>query len=226
MEWLVRIVKAIAEFIFPRPPEKTPLPGKPPQVNLVAPPKPRFHLEIPLDGSRAWKGIVWHHSASPDGKTRDWDGIVQYHASYRIDFNIVSKEEFDRRLANHEGKLFQKPWQAVGYHGGTELIGDTPAFFWGRTLGTVGAHAGVEGVSNLFNTDYLGLCCVGNYDLESPIPNLWDFNLELTRTLMEAFHISRENVIGHREVFDHLGVPRQKSCPGTKFDMNKFRVEL
>jgi hypothetical protein len=36
--------------------------------------------------------------------------------SYRADFEIVTKEEFERRLAAHEGKVFQKPWAAVGYH--------------------------------------------------------------------------------------------------------------
>ena len=188
--------------------------------------KPKMDLKIPLVGARSWKGIVWHHSASPDRKKRDWDGIVKYHTSFRIDFDIVSAEEFERRLASHQGKVFQKPWKAVGYHGGTEIIGDTPAFFWGRSLNMIGAHAGVEGVSNLFNENYIGLCCIGKYDSESPDPDLWDFNLRLTRSLMAAFQISREHVIGHREVFDHLGVPRQKTCPGLKFDMVQFRAGL
>lgn len=188
--------------------------------------KQKMKLEIPMEGSRVWKGVVWHHSASPDGNTRDWDGIVKYHTSYRIDFDIVSQADFERRLQNHQGKVFQKPWKAVGYNGGTELIGGVPAFFWGRPLNIIGAHAGVEGVSNLFNTGYLGFCCIGNYDKESPIPDLWDFNLQLTRTLMDAFHITKENVIGHREVFDRLGVPRQKSCPGNCWNMDLFRAEL
>lgn len=188
--------------------------------------KPIMKLEIPTASARSWKGIVWHHSASPDGRTRDWDGIVKYHTSYRIDFDIVSQGEFERRLGGHQGKVFQKPWKAVGYHGGTEIVGDTPAFFWGRPLNMVGAHAGVENVSNLYNTDYLGLCCIGNYDLQSPSPDLWDFNLQMTRAVMAAFQIKKENVIGHREVFDHLGVPRQKTCPGKCWNMDLFRAEL
>ncbi len=43
---------------------------------------------------------------------------------------------------------------------------------------------------------------------------------------MEAFAIPADHVIGHREVFDHLGVPRQKSCPGNAWDMGLFRSEL
>jgi hypothetical protein len=188
--------------------------------------KPVMKLEVPTAGARPWKGIVWHHSASADGKTRDWDGIVKYHTSYRIDFDTVSKEEFERRSAAHQGKVFQKPWLAVGYNGGTELVGDSPAFSFGRPLNMTGAHAGVANVSNKFNEDYLGFCCIGNYDLESPRPDLWDFNLQLTRSFMDAFQIPRENVIGHREVFLKLGVPVEKSCPGNCWNMELFRAEL
>jgi N-acetylmuramoyl-L-alanine amidase len=188
--------------------------------------KTRMPLAIPIQGARPWKGIVWHHSASPDGKTRDWDGIVKYHTSFRIDFNIVTKEEFEKRQQNHQGKVFQKPWQAVGYNGGTELIGGVPAFNWGRPLSMVGAHAGVENVSNVFNTDYLGFCCIGNYDAESPSPDLWEFNLQLTRAFMDAFHISRDQIIGHREVYKRLNVEPVKSCPGKSWNMDLFRAEL
>ena len=188
--------------------------------------KPKLDLRIDVSNSRSWAGIVWHHSASPDTVTRDWDGIVKYHISYRIDFNIVTQEEFERRLKSGDGKIFQKPWNAVGYHGGTELVNGEPVFHWGRPLSMIGAHAGVKGASNRFNTEYLGLCCIGNYDLLSPDPKLWDFNLMATRTLMEAFRISKTRVIGHREVYDLLGVPREKTCPGKSWNMELFRAEL
>src|SRR5947209_16977 len=73
--------------------------------------KPKLNIAIDTSRSRPWKGIVWHHSASPDGVARDWPGIVKYHTSYRIDFDIVTQDEFERRLAAHEGKVFQKPWK-------------------------------------------------------------------------------------------------------------------
>lgn len=185
-----------------------------------------LNLNIPIAGARKWKGICWHHSASPDKVTRDWDAIVKYHTSYRIDFNIVTPEEFDRRLAIHEGKAFQKPWKAVGYHGGTELVNGKPVFQWGRPLSMVGAHAGVAGVSNKFNEEFIGICCIGNYDTISPLPELWDFNISVTRALMAAFKIPKEQVIGHREVFDRLKIPRQKSCPGNSWNLQVFRAEV
>ena len=183
-------------------------------------------LRIAIKNARKWKGICWHHSASPDKVTRDWDSIVKYHTSYRIDFDIVTREEFEKRLTAHKGKVFQKPWNAVGYHAGTEMMNGKPVFSWGRALSMACAHAGVASVSNKFNEDFIGICCIGNYDPISPDPALWDFNLEVTRAFMAAFKISKEQVIGHREVFDRLKIPRQKSCPGKSWNLDLFRAEL
>ena len=186
----------------------------------------KLDLAIDTAGSRPWKGIVWHHSASPDSPGRDWPGIVKYHTSYRIDFNIVTPEEFERRRAAGDGKVFQKPWAAVGYNGGTEWVGDEVVFNWGRPLNVVGAHSGVSGCSNIFNEEYLGFCSIGDFDAAPLRPEHWDFNLKLTRAFMDAFNIPASHVIGHREVFDQLGVPRQKSCPGSAWDMDQFRADL
>ncbi|OGS06053.1 MAG: hypothetical protein A3J70_08390 [Elusimicrobia bacterium RIFCSPHIGHO2_02_FULL_61_10] len=189
-------------------------------------PQPKLDLAIDPSRSRPWKGIVWHHSASPDGVGRDWGAIVRYHTSYRVDFQIVTAEEFERRLKLGEGRSFQKPWKSVGYHGGTELVNGAAVFNWGRPLVQIGAHAGVKDASNRFNEEYLGLCSIGDFDKAPPSPEHWDFNLRLTRSFMEAFRIPPSHVIGHREVFDRLGVPRQKSCPGRSWDMDTFRSEL
>lgn len=175
---------------------------------------------------RAWKGICWHHSASPDGQERNWNGIIRYHTSYRVDFNIVQKEEYERRLKANEGKVFQSPWSDVGYHGGIEEYAGIFSFFPGRPLSKIGAHAGVKNASNRFNTEYLGLCAIGNYDLAAPKPEIWNLALQVTREFMKTFNISQAHVIGHREVFDRLGVPRQKTCPGERWDMDLFRLDL
>jgi hypothetical protein len=90
----------------------------------------------------------------------------------------------------------------------------------------VGAHAGVAGVSNKFNEDFIGLCVIGTYDAISPDPKLWEFNVLVIRAFMAAFKISAENVIGHCEVFDRLNIPRQKSCPGRCFSMSLLRNQV
>lgn len=222
MKWLRKLIEWIAKILASAPVSSVPKLAVPEIIT----PKSKLDIAIPLVDARAWKGIVIHHSASPDGQTRDWEGIVKYHMSYRIDFEVVTKEEFERRLAAHEGKVFQKPWLDVGYHAGIEFVNGEPTLHWGRPLSMVGAHAGVEGVSNAFNETYIGICCIGNYDLAPPDPKIWDFNLMVTHALMEAFHIPKTEVIGHREVFDRLGVPRQKTCPGSKWSMENYRSRL
>lgn len=188
----------------------------------------RLMLDIKIDvsNSRHWEGIVWHHSASPDGIMRDWDAIVKYHKSYRVDFNIATKEEFELRLKEKRGTNFETPWKDVGYHSGIEWINDKVVFHWGRMLTMIGAHAGVKDASNRFNVEYLGLCAIGNFDLKPPKPEMWEFALRATRSFMSAFNIPKTHVIGHREVFDRLGVPRQKTCPGKFWNMDLFRSEL
>jgi hypothetical protein len=188
--------------------------------------KPRLDISIPIKSSRIWRGIVWHHSASADGITRDWDAIRRYHTSYRIDGIMVLKDEFMKRRTYKIGKNFEEPWKDIGYHVGTELVDGKPEFNWGRPLSMIGSHAGVKGKPNTFNSDYIGICCVGNYDLVSPIPILWDFNLAVTRCFMDAFSIQKTNVIGHREVYDRLAIRRQKTCPGNCWNMELFRAEL
>jgi hypothetical protein len=185
--------------------------------------KAKLDLVIDKSRSRKWSGIVWHHSASPDGQTRDWPGIVRYHTSPRIDFEIVSPDDYERRLKIHDGKVFQPAWKCVGYHGGTEWVDGKVVFTWGRPLDQIGAHAGVKGCSNLFNTEYLGLVAIGNFDAKPPAPEHWEFNLQVTRAFMKAFDISAGRVIGHREVFTKLNVPVQKSCPGRSWSMDSFR---
>jgi len=183
-------------------------------------------IEIVKTGSLPWRGIVWHHSSSPDGNLRDWQGIVKYHTSYRIDFNIVSKEVFDKRLAANDGKSFQVPWKAVGYHGGIEFENDQMVFNPGRPLSMKGAHAGVKGSSSRFNTEYIGLCAIGDFDKAAPRIEMWDFALDITRHLMREFNIPAAHVIGHREVYEKLGVAVQKTCPGKFWNLEFFRSEL
>lgn len=183
-------------------------------------------IKIDSSISRPWKGIVWHHSAGPDGIGRDWPGIVKFHTSYRVDYNIVSEKEFFRRFESGEGKSFIKPWIDVGYHGGVELVDGVAVYQAGRSLKFAGAHSGVTGCSDSFNKEYLGFCAIGNFDLKSPPLEIWNFALAVTRTFSKAFNIPVAHVIGHREVYDKLGVPRQKSCPGKSWDMELFRSEI
>jgi len=201
------------------------IPPTPKEKVIHIPKKPRITLDI--DDTRDWKGIVWHHSATTDRKVaNDWEGIKKYHTSYRIDGEIVSQENWFKRKALGDGSSFQKAWKAVGYHGGIEMENNKIVFHWGRPLYMSGAHSAVRGVSNKYNKTHIGLCVVGNFDKIIPPKDLFDFCLSVTRSFMDTFGIESSNVLGHREVFDKLGTPRQKNCPGKRWSMDHFRKQL
>lgn len=200
---------------------------------IYKPKKPRIVLDINVNRSIAFRGLVLHHAASPDRPFIDeWPGITHYHKSYAIDGHIVSKAVWEQRKSDGDGKYFKKAWSDVGYHGGIEFSdqdkdGESELrFHWGRPLYRTGAHAAVSGVSYRFNKTHFGLCVVGDFDKNVPSPELWDFTLGVTRTIMDTYDFNTPKVIGHREVYDILGVPRQKTCPGTNWDMDKFRAAL
>lgn len=185
----------------------------------------KIQLDFSNIKTKEWKGIVLHHSASEDGVTRDAPDIKHYHMSYRIDYKIVNKEEFNRRKAAGDGVKFEKPWRDVGYHFLEEYEGKKLVLSYGRPLWMPGAHAG-HAKSNMFNQDYIGICVIGNFDENVPSKEQISHILAICRALMKKFKIKVENVIGHREVYIRLGVPVEKQCPGKYFNLDDFRELL
>ena len=172
-----------------------------------------------------WAGLAWHHSATKDGSKNDIEAIRRYHKSFRVDGKIFTEEEYNVRVEEKKGSLFQTPWKDVGYHFLLEKHNGKVIWEPGRDLSTVGAHA-YHPKSSLFNHSYVGLCCVGNYDIEPIDKELWKTSLEMTRCLLQYLELKKDTVIGHREVYDILNVPRQKECPGKNWDMKAFRDEI
>jgi len=135
--------------------------------------------------------ILLHHSLTKDSQTVSWDAIRQYHT---------------RDLG----------WQDIGYHFGIELIGDHYEILAGRMLGEPGAHCKEQDM----NRKSIGICFLGNFDLEPPVQKQWELGLKLVRSLSDIFEIPRNKVTGHREYAPY------KSCPGTRFDLDRFRKEI
>lgn len=105
-------------------------------------------------------------------------------------------------------------WRDIGYHFGIERVGDYLEILCGRQPYDTGAHTkGMNGKA-------IGICFVGNFDKAPPPDGVWQKGLELCEWLCRAFTIPVCNVQGHREYADY------KSCPGTQFDLVKFRSEL
>lgn len=181
-------------------------------------------LTIPSN-SLKWKGLVLHHTTSEDGATRNTDAIAKYHTSYRVDYVMVTKEEFERRLANREGQKFERPWRAIGYHNLIEFVGKEIHLVDGRPLWMKGAHA-AYGKETYYNDNFIGLAIVGNFDKKPPSKATWNFTLKAIRGFMSHFNFPKECVIGHWETYARFGIAPLKSCPGSKFSMDKLRSEL
>ena len=187
--------------------------------------KPKADFQMPTTAS-SWKGIVIHHSESVDHpNANDWESIRHYHTSWRVDREIVSEATWKERKASGKGTKFEKPWKAIGYHLGLERDGGKLCVRIGRGWDIAGAHAGLPS-TNEYNEEYLGMCWVGDFDKTPPDQEMWAMGLAVLRTVMDRFGIPTANIIGHREVYDRAGVPREKTCPGSAFNLDTLRSEL
>lgn len=194
-------------------------------IPLVAQsPMPKV-FDLP-SATKEWKGVVIHHSATPTKPSgHQWEAIRRYHTSFRVDGNIVTEEQYNKAVALGS-RSCEKPWSDIGYHLGIERNPeDGIQVRIGRSWLKSGAHAGFPGNST-FNDNYLGLCMVGNYDAVAPDKETWELCLTVVRQLMERFKFHKRNVLGHRETYGIVGVSQKKTCPGLKFDLNRFREEL
>ena len=173
---------------------------------------------LPNGFKTSW--IVIHHSFGPDRVTRDFDGIKKYHMSYRYKGDIITQEQYWLHQKAGETAGLELPWKNIGYHFVVEKIGDRYEVIAGRAIGEVGAHC------HGFNEKSIGICFVGNYDDAPPSSDMLFTGTSLCRQLCKEFLIPIDQVIGHRESYPLLHVPVEKTCPGSKFDMDAFRNQI
>jgi len=159
--------------------------------------------------------IIVHHSLTKDGKVVDWQAIRKYHMSYRYQGEIITRERANE-LRGSGVKGVEVPWDDIGYHAGIERVGDHYEILYGRMLNRPGAHCIEKGM----NGRSWGVCLIGNFDPAPPPEAQWKLGILLVKSLMEVGRIPAGKVLGHRELAPY------KTCPGTKFDMNKFRACL
>lgn len=167
-------------------------PPPPPAPIKTAPPVASFSGPkswIPQTAARPWKWIVIHHSASPTG----------------------SAMVFDRE---HKAK----GWDELGYHfvigngtdsgdGQIEVGPRWPKQKWG-------AHA--KTIDNRFNEYGIGICLVGNFDVERPTPTQMKSLATLTSYLMKTYHVTPDRILGHRDT-------KPTHCPGKNINIATIR---
>lgn len=102
-------------------------------------------------------------------------------------------------------------WPGIGYH---YVIDKQGRVYKTNHADVISYHAsGINSIS-------LGVCLVGNFDVEQPPAAQWQALVGLLKDLMAAYGVKPHNVIGHREV------PAPKSCPGRNIDMDALRREI
>ena len=188
--------------------------------------------------------IVMHHSATPDHPQRnDRDIFKVFHTSHVIDGVMVTKEEYDRRKASGEEGWFREPWDDIGYHYVIEenevnipIIGFPGhaggitakvalVVNLGRDVHTAGVHSkgtlpDRTGFERPVNEISIGVVIAGNFDV-SPVPqDTWDFAAAYVAKWCEEWDIPVLNILAHNTL------QPEKTCPGTNFNMEAFRVTV
>lgn len=128
--------------------------------------------------------IIVHHSLTADSGTVSWNAIRKYH-------------------------METNGWSDIGYHAGVELV-ETAGIksyeiLMGRIWDVVGAHA------TGFNSDSLGICFVGNYDLIAPPEKMLSTGAKVIALWLRVFGIEKA------AIYRHSDFNLDKSCPGTQF---------
>ena len=142
--------------------------------------------------SRAWKTIVFHHSATQVG-------------------SVVSIDAVHRRRKDSAGK----PWLGIGYHfviGNGHDMPDgqiEPTFRWQQQL--PGAHAGTR----THNASGIGICLIGNFNESPPTKKQISSARKLVELLRRRYLIGRSQTIAHRDV-------RATDCPGRFFPFDQI----
>jgi len=124
--------------------------------------------------------------------------IVVHHSA--TPDNLVLRD-FDAIRRYH----MSKGWRNIGYHWVVEYVNNVLQAIQGRQEWETGAHCIPR------NHDSIGICVVGNFDVEKPSDKLYRFTADLCRRIMNRHPI--ELVSDHRR-WDAT------ACPGRNFDMS------
>jgi hypothetical protein len=132
---------------------------------------------------------VIHHSATPSGSAAVFDKLHR-----------------------------QKGWDELGYHfvigngtdsgnGKIEVGPRWPKQKWG-------AHAKTP--DNEYNNYGIGICLVGNFEIERPTSQQLQSLARLTAYLMQTYNIPASRVLGHRDT-------KATECPGKNLNIAQVR---
>jgi hypothetical protein len=160
-------------------------PALPPPSKTIVPPKIAANTSVPRDwvppvAPRPWRWIVIHHSATTTGGAAAFDKMHRAKGWDELGYDFVIGNGTDTA----DGQIEVGPrWTKQKY----------------------GAHAKTP--DNRFNEYGIGICLVGNFDLERPTSKQMQSLTKLVSYLERTYHISSAHVLGHKDT-------KSTDCPG------------
>ena len=144
---------------------------------------------MPPVAARPWRWIIIHHSATTTGGAAAFDKM-------------------------HKAK----GWDELGYDfvvgNGTDTVDGLVEVGPRWTKQKYGAHAKTP--DNRFNEYGIGICLVGNFDIERPTPKQMASLTRLVGYLMRTYHITPDRILGHDDT-------KSTKCPGRYVNIPQIR---
>jgi N-acetylmuramoyl-L-alanine amidase len=171
-----------------------PLPLLPPIAIVPTVPRSLFASDVPRDwvppvAPRPWRWIVIHHSATTTGGAAAFDRMHRAKGWDELGYDFVIGNGTDTR----DGQIEVGPrWVKQKY----------------------GAHAKTP--DNRYNEYGIGICLVGNFQVDRPSAAQMRSLVKLSAYLMRTYHITPDRVLGHRDT-------KATECPGQYTDIAMVR---
>ena len=159
----------------------------------------------PIDESWFVPRLSWTRQPVVISRTTPMGGtpsrITVHHSGDKDDVNADSIAWLRQVDLNHiKGINHPEPWACIGYH---FIIDPSGRIYEGRPLQYQGAHAG----NNLVNRLNIGICLIGNFDVQRVPPAQRTALLSSLDRLCLQYGISRASVFGHKKF-------KVTECPG------------
>jgi LysM repeat protein len=171
------------------------------------PPEPMVVKEDapPIDESWFVPRSQWTRQPVVVSRTTPMGGtptrITVHHSGDKDDVNADSVSWLRQVDLNHiKGINHPEPWACIGYH---YIIDPSGRVYEGRPLQYQGAHAGNNAVNRL----NIGICLMGNFDVQRVPPAQRTALLSTLDRLCLQYGISRAAVFGHKKF-------KVTECPG------------
>lgn len=174
-------------------------------VKPVIEPEPEQPTTTPVTDSWFIPRAEWARQPVVVSRTTPMGGtptrITVHHSGDKDDLNADSGSWLRQVDLNHiKGINHPEPWACIGYH---FIIDASGKIYEGRPLKYQGAHAGNNAVNRL----NIGVCLMGNFDVQRVPPAQRAALLSTLDRLCLQYGISRAEVYGHKKF-------KVTECPG------------